>query len=186
MSKGQNQPDFRRSFHNTPTRTDQTQGREGQHLAHVALASFLCSRHATRTFIMNTQPSFTANGYNSSPKTFTAGASAKDPWCSRRFAFGFGRSGVEYSNCICSCVYYAPTTAHVRTHARVSYMGAYMPYLRIHTLVCVNASACVYAPTAASIRICANEAWGASTHLPAYTHPDATNVMSGSNSVLSC
>ena len=50
-------------IHNTPTRTTQTQGLvpcvsiqltlsqglEGQHLAHVTLASFLCSRHATRT-----------------------------------------------------------------------------------------------------------------------------------------
>ena len=38
----------------TPTRTTQTQKREGQHLAHVTLASFLCSQHATRTALTDT------------------------------------------------------------------------------------------------------------------------------------
>ena len=44
-------------LHNTPTRTKgqkHTQKREGQHLAHVTLASFLCSQHATRTALTDT------------------------------------------------------------------------------------------------------------------------------------
>jgi hypothetical protein len=44
-------------IHNTPKRTTRNQVREGQHLAHVTLASFLCSRHATRTALTDTDQS---------------------------------------------------------------------------------------------------------------------------------
>jgi len=41
-------------IHNTPTRTNQTQKREGQHLAHVTASSFSCSLHATRAALTDT------------------------------------------------------------------------------------------------------------------------------------
>ena len=46
-------------IHNTPrpTRTNRTQKREGQHLAHVTAASFSCSRHATCTALTDTDQS---------------------------------------------------------------------------------------------------------------------------------
>jgi hypothetical protein len=51
--------------HSTPTRTNQTQKREGQHLAHVTAASLSCSRHAT--FILTSL--FTVSQSVPPPKT---------------------------------------------------------------------------------------------------------------------
>lgn len=70
-------------------------------------------------------------------------------------------SGGRVSNSTC-CVVIRIYYTRICTHPCSRIWVRKCTYLRIHTLVCANAGA-----------------WGASTHLPAYTHPDATNVMSG-------